>query len=153
MARTLQERFDEKYIPEPMSGCWLWIGAIYDRRLGYGKISVDGKRQYAHRMSWELHNDRLAGKGHVLHKCDNPTCVNPAHLYLGDQAQNNRDRDERGRHVALRGTHNGMAKLTDSQIREIRDSSLSSIRIAPSFGVDPATIRTIRRRETWAYVK
>ena len=150
--RTLEERFEAKFIPEPMSGCWLWVGKIKKCGTGYGMISVDGRPKYAHRVSWELYHGDI-GNAHVLHKCDNSFCVNPDHLYLGDQAQNNKDRDRRGRFVVLRGQDNGMARLTEGHIRHIRAITLSSIKTAPLFGVDASTIRKIRRRSIWAHIE
>ena len=150
--KSIRDRFDEKWMPEPNSGCWLWLGNIWSKRLGYGRFCVNGKKEKAHRVSWSLANGQIPSDAHVLHSCDNSYCVNPQHLYLGDQARNNLDRDERGRQVAPRGEKNGMARLAEADIIAIRKSKLSSIDIAPTFGVDPSTIRTIRRRETWAHV-
>jgi hypothetical protein len=79
---TLKTRFEAKFIPEPMSGCWLWIGAV--NKHGYGKFGdwVDGRTQshWAHRLSYELHIGAIPD-GHVLdHLCRNTSCVNPDHL-------------------------------------------------------------------------
>jgi hypothetical protein len=76
--------------------CWEWIG--YKRGNGYGGVSLLGKKEYAHRVSWELAHGPIQHGLFVLHKCDNPTCVNPAHLYLGTQADNIHDREERFNH-------------------------------------------------------
>ena len=81
--------------------CWEWVGC----RLwnGYGQIKVGGKKTKAHRYSWQLHYGDISGL--VLHKCDNPACVRPDHLYLGDQKDNARDRDTRGRNGFSKRTH------------------------------------------------
>ena len=149
---TLQHRFESKFTPEPMSGCWLWIGAVNDKK-GYGKISIHSKRAYAHRVSWGLYRGPIPAGAHVLHKCDVPCCVNPDHLYLGDQRQNNLDRDRRGRHVALRGSDNGHSRLTAEQVIEIRSRPESSLQIEGDYPVDASTIRQIRRRQTWKHIK
>ena len=99
-----------------------------------------------------IYRGEIPEGSHVLHKCDNNYCVNPDHLYLGNQVDNNRDRDNRGRHVALRGADNGNSKLTEQAVREIRIRRESSIRIAPEFNIDASVIRKIRRRELWAHV-
>lgn len=76
--RTAAERFDEKVIPEPMSGCWLWIGAV--QRLGYGTFWLGGKHfQNAHRFSYERHRGAAPGLD-IDHLCRNTACVNPNHL-------------------------------------------------------------------------
>lgn len=149
---TLQERFEKKFIPEPMSGCWLWTGVVWDQKFGYGKITIKSKAYRAHRVAWMLYRGEIPKATHVLHKCDNNFCVNPDHLYLGDQRQNNLDRDNRGKHVALHGSENGNSKLTEEDICEIRTRSESSIKLAPEFGIDAGTVRQIRRRETWKHV-
>lgn len=95
--RPLAERFWEKVEQGP--GCWEWM-AGRDSATGYGRIRIGragSKHQLAHRVSWELANGPIPDGLWVLHHCDNPPCVNPAHLYLGTTIDNNRDRDARGR--------------------------------------------------------
>lgn len=100
-------KFDECYIPEPNSGCWIWTAnATGD---GYGLILVDRKRQYAHRFSYRLHYGELDKALHVLHRCDVPYCVNPDHLFLGTQADNMRDMRRKNRQARLRGSQLGRA--------------------------------------------
>ena len=88
------ERFEAKYTPEPMSGCWLWIGAV--KASGYGVMHYAGRTQRAHRVSYELFVGPI-GSSWVLHRCDNPACVNPDHLFLGDAVDNARDMVAKGR--------------------------------------------------------
>ena len=101
VTKTLQQRFEEKYIPEPMSGCWLWTASVNDK--GYGKLSISaGIWKKAHRISWEINVGPIPkGSGYhgtcVLHKCDVPSCVNPDHLFLGTNADNIYDRMDKGR--------------------------------------------------------
>ena len=92
----LAERFDAKYIPEPMSGCWIWLGA-HDSR-GYGQIHVNGKTQRAARVSWSLANgvDFPAGMD-SCHSCDNRICVNPSHIRPGTRLENMADAKSRNR--------------------------------------------------------
>ena len=96
--KSLLERFEAKYIPEPMSGCWIWISTIGSN--GYGEIhNPDGshKGKQAHRVSWEFFRGPITEGLQVNHKCDVPLCVNPNHLYLGTQVQNIEDCIRRGR--------------------------------------------------------
>ena len=75
--------------------CWLWTGG---KTAGYGDITMKGLDRYTHRISWILTNGPIPEGLWVRHKCDNPTCVNPAHLELGDAQENAGDRERRGRH-------------------------------------------------------
>lgn len=94
------EMFEDKYIPEPNSGCWLWIGAL---RAGYGNFWYKGKNESAHRVSWLLHNGKIPDEKCVLHKCDMPSCVNPDHLFIGTQRDNVIDAVSKGRQKNLLG--------------------------------------------------
>lgn len=98
---TRERSFEDRYTPEPMSGCWLWLDSCDP--TGYGTMLHDGKKQYAHRVSWILQNGPIPPGLHVLHKCDTPSCVNPDHLFAGTALENARDRDAKGRgHRSLR---------------------------------------------------
>lgn len=98
--KSLAARFEEKYIPVPESGCWLWLGATNQR--GYGQFFWGGKlRVSAHRAGYAMEHGSLPPSDvHVLHRCDTPSCVNPHHLFLGDQQVNMADMRAKGRGYA-----------------------------------------------------
>lgn len=108
--RSLSERFwkkvDQNGPTHPVLGtpCWVWTASRFVR--GYGALKVDdGPKGYAHRISWELHFGPIPDGLWVLHRCDNPPCVNPAHLFLGTHLDNMADMDAKGRR-----NHPGRAK-------------------------------------------
>ena len=95
-AKTLRERFERNFIPEPNSGCWLWLLSLCN---GYGRIyDLQNKRgALAHRLSWEIHRGAIPSGLWVLHKCDVRSCVNPDHLFLGTGLDNMTDMIAKGR--------------------------------------------------------
>lgn len=87
--------FSDMFIPEPNSGCWLWIGACDS--VGYGNFRIKNKSWKAHRFSWTIHNGIIPDGLFVLHKCDVRPCINPNHLFLGTHLDNMRDMHAKGR--------------------------------------------------------
>lgn len=138
--------------------CWLWTGGGGNGR--YGSIQVAGKGSkhvMVHRISWELANGGTPPDGMVvMHTCDTPMCVNPAHLVLGTHAENTADMIAKGRKrtVAPVGNGNGKAVLTPELVRYIRDSAedKSLGEIARELGVGKNTIRGVLIGRTWRHV-
>jgi len=116
------------------NGCWTWIGA---QRSGYGVFWCKGKNRGAHRWSYNRFVKRVMKKYVICHKCDNPLCVNPAHLFQGTHNTNMRD--------ASRKKRLSNKKLTDMQIAYILQSGESDQIMAEKFGVWDTTIRRVRR--------
>ena len=135
------------------SGCWLWTGA--KRNHGYGAMSVGSKRdgtkraEQAHRISYEMYKGPIPPGLHVCHACDNPSCVNPAHLWLGTPGENARDRDAKDR--VQHGESHYAAKLTAADVAAIiKDGAgMSQAALARWFGVHPSNISMILAGKRW----
>jgi DNA-binding XRE family transcriptional regulator len=137
-------------IPEPNSGCWIWMGEV--KTSGYGECWATGWREDAHRSAYRLFvcDEIPAGKV-VRHKCDTKLCINPDHLVLGTQADNIADKVRRNRQA--KGVSHGSAKLTDDDVRMIRvRTDLSQRKLARILGVCQPVVGQIRRRERWTHV-
>ena len=141
----------------PVCGqCWVWIGG---NSRGYGRfVDGNGKQVIAHRWSWEHHVGQLeSSEVFVLHRCDNPSCINPKHLFIGSHADNVADRDSKGRQV--RGERQHKARLTVKLVRQIRsdyikDSSThGSTALAREYGVSHQTILRVIKDHCWHHVK
>jgi hypothetical protein len=146
----VRELFLARYEPVPFSGCWIWTGFV--NRYGYGKIKDGEKPIHAHRVSYELFRGPIPTGMFVCHTCDVRCCVNPAHLFIGTIADNNRDRDRKLRHKPLRGEMHGGAKLTQDQVREIRASKESLRKTAKKYGVQYCTISAIKNGRLWGWL-
>lgn len=129
--------------------CWEWSGSRWPG--GYGIMRLGDRRLQAHRFSWELHRGPIPTGLCVCHRCDNPPCVNPAHLFLGTHLENVLDSSRKGRRHTSRnvGERNGGAKLTADQVHAIRAAAGRITQIARSFGVSSRAIRDIRAGRKW----
>ena len=137
---TLRGRFTQ-FVRRDPGGCWLWTGA--KDRDGYGVIADGGRTLAAHRVSYELHNRALPPGSLVMHSCDTPACVNPAHLSVGTKRTNALDMTRKGRRAT---------KLSRLQVLEIRarvGDGESTVDVAAVFEVSAATIRSIVSRRSW----
>jgi hypothetical protein len=133
------------------TGCWLWTGPTNGK--GYGVFYVGTKNRHAHRCSYEVFKGSIPEGLHVLHACDTPLCVNPAHLRAGTHRENMTDRDTRKRRD-VRGNQIGTSKLTEQQAREIKSSPHVKPKIlAEKYGIRPEHIWRIRTGKSWAHVK
>ena len=125
--------------------CWNWTASR--KPAGYGHMSWNGRENGTHRISWELAHGAIPDGLFVLHACDNPRCVNPAHLFLGTHQDNVTDMMRKGRSVNLRGEQHGNCKLSDAQVAEIRRryeaGDTSCRKLAAEFEVAPSNINKI----------
>lgn len=131
--------------------CWPWTRWL--DRDGYGKIVVVGRAFKPHRLAFQLATGRDPGDQLVCHSCDNPPCCNPAHLFLGTQADNLRDMRTKGRD--RRGSTHPHARLTEQRVREIRRRRAAGEhgrRLAAEFGVSEASVCDAYRGRTWGHV-
>lgn len=144
-------RFADKAMPVPEAGCWLWTGAV--KSNGYGTFYLHGRLISAHRASMILHGFDVTGAV-VMHKCDTPSCVNPAHLTIGTHRENSHDmfRKGRGRPNPSKGEGNPRALLTEADVRTIRASNEKTAALARRFGVSYWTIRDVRTGRRWQEV-
>lgn len=142
------ERFWNKV--DKSDDCWEWTGKPDGR--GYGRIKINGQSKLAHRISWELHNGAIPHHDSyhgicVLHKCDNPKCVNPGHLFLGTNADNVHDRVKKNRGAF--GSSAGNSKLSEDDVAWIRQLGGPNRKIASCFGINETTVSRIKRVITW----
>ena len=153
----LEERFWAKVDRRGDAECWEWTACRAPS--GYGRIGIGQQRDtdYAHRVSWRLHFGEIPDGLYVCHRCDNPPCVNPAHLFLGTHAENMRDAQVKGRvrNNPRRGESNGWAKLTDATVRDARRlwaSGTSMRSLAKRYGVTFRTMDDAVKGLSWRHV-
>jgi hypothetical protein len=150
----LVDRFWKKV--QKTNGCWIWTGGKQDR--GYGVIGSGGKggRQLlAHRYSYQLHHGEIPDGLVVMHSCDNPSCVNPAHLSAGTWKDNTVDALKKGRLKTIfgNGENNARAKLKEDDVRYIKSHpEIRSVDLAKMFNVSPQTICCVRKGRHWSSV-
>jgi len=148
--------------------CWLWLGSRLP--TGYGKMSFRGKAYYAHRLAWEFSRGSAPGRLCVCHTCDNPQCVNPAHLFLGSPRDNLHDAKQKGRiqsgrdhwsHRMPSRVSRGSGKLMSATLAEAEVLSIRTLyaagktthaKLAAMFSVTDRTIGKIVRGERWKHV-
>jgi hypothetical protein len=154
---TLEERFWRFVDKKSEDECWHWTGQLFSK--GYGRISLGSKKdgaEGAHRVSWRLHNKKDIPNGmFVMHKCDNPSCVNPHHLLVGTPKENTQDMIRKGRKrtVAPLGEGNGKSLLDAEKVRLIRSSTLNNTALGRQLGVSSNCVRSVRTGRTWSHIE
>ena len=146
----MRDRFWSKV--DKSGSCWIWTGVL--DRYGYGKFKLNGRYCQAQRVSWLLTHGSIADGLFVCHSCDNPACVRPDHLWLGNNALNMADMTSKGREA--KGERHGLSKLTESEVIEIRRryaaGGISHRSLAIEFGVHNRTIGQVVNRATWKHL-
>ena len=149
--RSVEERFHGFYIPEPNSGCWLWFGGYGQK--GHGVFRGHGGRQIqAHRFQWEFIFGSIPEGLWVLHKCDNPPCVNPEHLFLGTCQDNHDDMIRKGRKVVPIGEAHPKTQLTNQDVLNIRADTRALAVIGAEYGFDKQHVWKIKKRWYWKHI-
>jgi hypothetical protein len=162
-ARPVAERFWEKvnkdgpvppHCPE-LGPCWIWAAGINHHRGGYGMFALrKGVIRRSHRIAWELTNGPIPDGLHACHRCDNPPCVRPGHLFLGTDAQNIADMVSKGRDIRPSGDDNKVTKLSNADVAAIREARAEGVKgkdLAAQYGVHITTIYHASR-DTRLYV-
>ncbi|NCX03675.1 MAG: HNH endonuclease [Betaproteobacteria bacterium] len=156
LAVRLWSRVDMDAGPQ---GCWLWQGSV--NAWGYGQIrrepeghAVRGVKISVHRAAWELTHGPITKGLHVCHRCDNPGCVNPSHLWLGTHAENLYDMKRKGR--AARGDRSGTARLDSQQVQILKRlmflGQCSPAELARLLGMSTTAIYDIKHKKSWSHI-
>lgn len=131
--------------------CWLWTGSR--DKDGYGRVKgPTGRLLRAHRVAWEITYGDLPVNMLVCHRCDNPGCVRPTHLFLGTQSVNMQDAEQKGRIPRYRGEDATNVKLTHAAVAVIREQAaagITQVALAKQFDVAPSTVSAIVREVNW----
>ena len=146
-------RFNQKYIVNSDTGCWEWTGCSNNK--GYGYFYILSKNIYAHRFSYEYFIGPIPEDLCVLHKCDNPSCVRPDHLFLGTNQDNVNDKVSKNRHH--RGEQSGTNKLSEDEViqikKELQNYYIGQVNdLSHFYKVSKATISLIKTGSTWSHI-
>jgi len=147
---TLLNRFEQKVELIPFSTCHWWVAAL--DTYGYGQILIDGTAQRTHRVCYQLYRGPIPNELQVLHTCDNRSCVNPDHLFLGTNQDNVDDKVKKGRQSAMKGTKNPRAILSEDDVRQIRASDNTQAELSLEYGVSQSSINNVVHRLSWKHV-
>lgn len=131
-------------------GCWEWQGAKSIQ--GYGQIEFENKTWRTHRLMAHIKVADVLDTSIVCHRCDNPCCINPEHIWVGTQKQNVDDRDKKGRRNQARGARQGSAKLTEELVKQIRLDPRRHQIIAADYGITRAHVGNLKANRAWKHV-
>ncbi len=152
---TIRKRFWSK--TSRIGECLIFTG--YKDQAGYGIFRFNGKLEKAHRVAYQLMGSKISPGLHVCHKCDNPSCVQPTHLFIGTHMDNMRDMVRKGRNVSpdIKGVDRYNALLTPEAVKEIREAFKRPYRglqkdLVEKYNVSRATIYKVVHRKTWNHI-
>jgi len=145
--QTLQ-RFLTKV--KKLDDCWEWTGGKF--KSGYGLFTLENKIKRAHRVSYQHFNTDIPKMQQVLHRCDNPGCVNPEHLFIGSHKENMADKNRKGRGAGSKGEDHFNHKLTTSQVLSIREDSGKIKDVAAKYSITCRSVNDIKKKRTWKHV-
>jgi hypothetical protein len=147
------ERISSKTVVDESTGCWVYKG--HKNRDGYGRIFYEGNQRECHRVVWELVFGVIPAGLCVCHKCDNPPCINPKHLFLGTHGDNTRDKMSKGRQRSLVGEDCPRSKLRNEDIIQIRSrytKGISQSELGREYKVAQSTIWRIVNSQRWKHI-
>lgn len=150
-SKSLQDRFEEKVEIREGNSCHWWV-AVHTKK-GYGLFGVDGIMRQSHRVAYELYKEPIPKGLHVMHKCDNPSCVNPDHLEVGTHQDNMADMVNKGR--TCKGEGKANSKLKEGDVIKIRAKASSGnklVDIAKVYGMSPSTISRVVSGKRWGHI-
>ncbi len=153
----IKKRFFSKFSRKGDDDCWIWTGSRLPK--GYGSFSVNRIRKNAHRVSWTIHYGEIPSGMLVCHKCDNPPCVNPYHLFIGTNQDNVNDKMNKGRQrwTTVKGAQHYKAILTEKDVLKIRKmystKKYSSFQLAELFQVSRGCIDGVVYNKTWKHLR
>jgi len=153
--KSITERFFEKIERIPEAGCWIWMGALLSGGYGAFKMVNPTRQARAHVCSWELHNGAVPNGVCVLHQCDVPACVNPAHLFLGTNQDNSDDKFSKNRQRFHKGREHHSAKLSEENVRDLRrlwTEGLTITQLGERFHITPQHAWNIANKKRWAHL-
>lgn len=168
MSEAILTRILKRVVVDEVTGCWVWQG--YKNKDGYGAIKIDRKVMVVHRVVYAIKVSEIPTGVFVCHRCDNPPCCNPEHLFLGTNAENIADRHAKGRdakgdrngnrtcpETIQRGENRSGSKLTERDVIDIRSRYVprfySAYRLAREFGVSQRVVQLVIHRKLWSHVQ
>jgi hypothetical protein len=153
LRKTLKQRLLDNVQIDEQTGCWNWLK--YKDKNQYGHMKVLGKSELVHRMAYQTLVGDIPIGMFVCHKCDNPSCLNPDHLFLGTNQDNINDKvakNRQSKNGQQKGSKHSLAKLTEKDVVDIRASTLSQNKLALLYGVTQSSISHIQNKITWSHV-